>query len=59
MKIQVEIKKVYGNEVVYPVCEIAKNLAILTGKKTLTKDALRTIKILGYETEVITPSLAI
>lgn len=52
MQITVLIKSVYGNELIYPVSDNAKLLADLTGKKTLTKEALATIKKLGYEVEV-------
>jgi hypothetical protein len=57
MRITVSIKHVYGNELIYPVSENAKLLADLTGKKTLTRQALATIKKLGYEVEVETPGL--
>jgi len=48
MTITVEIKNVYGNETIYPVCDTAKKLAKLTGNKTLTLAAIQTIKELGY-----------
>ena len=53
MKIQVEIKSVYGEEKCYPVGETAETFARLTGNKTLTKAALREIASLGYEIEVV------
>ena len=43
-EIIVEIKSVYGNEVIYPVCEHAKLFAELAGTKTLTKQAVNVIK---------------
>jgi len=49
MKITVIIKNVYGNEVVYPVCEQAKLFARLAGTKTLTLESLSLITALGYE----------
>lgn len=52
MNITVEIKQVYGNETIYPVCETAKLLTKLTGNKTLTRAALETIKQLGYSIAV-------
>lgn len=52
MNITVEIKQVYGNETIYPVCETAKLLTRLTGNKTLTRAALVTIKQLGYSIAV-------
>lgn len=57
MKITVRIKSVYGNELVYPVCEHAKLLARLAGSKTLTREAIALIKQLGYSVEVETPKL--
>ena len=46
--IYVEKKNIYGNELVYPVCEKAKRFAILTGQKTLSDGAIFQIKRLGY-----------
>ena len=57
MSIIVRIKNVYGQDLVYPVCEKARHFATLTGKKTLTGYALRTIENLGFEIEVETPTL--
>jgi len=48
MTITVQIKNVYGNETVYPVCEKAKTFAALAGHKTLTRHAIAMIKALGY-----------
>jgi len=46
--ITVKIKQVYGNTVAYPVCEQARLLAQLAGTTTLTIQALKTIKALGF-----------
>ena len=46
--VYVEKKNVYGNELVYPVCEKAKRFAILTGQKTSSDGAIFQIKRLGY-----------
>lgn len=58
MSITVQIKNVYGNEVVYPVCEVARTLARLAGHKTLTSYDIQQIKQLGYtivvEQQVVT-----
>lgn len=54
-KIQVNIKNVYGQDLIYPACETAKNLTKLTGKKTLTPDAISIIKTMGFEIEVVSP----
>jgi hypothetical protein len=59
MNIVVEIKNVYGNQSVYPVCDTAKLLAHLAGTKTFTKHALDTIKKLGYSITVAQPKIEI
>jgi predicted type IV restriction endonuclease len=48
MTITVQIKNVYGNTTVYPVCEKAKIFAAMAGTKTLTLQAVAQIKLLGY-----------
>ena len=52
MTIIVEQKSHYGNIFFYPVCDRAKGFAKLAGKKTLTFEAIRLIKKLGYTIEV-------
>lgn len=53
MKIQVQIKQVYGKDTIYPICDNAKKFAALLGTKTITFKALQGIKSLGYSIEVI------
>lgn len=48
MQLTVRKKNVYGNELIYPICETAKLLATLAGRKTLTGSDIRIIKALGY-----------
>jgi len=55
MNIQVEVKSNYGSQAVYPVCNTAKLLCELARQRTLTPDAIKTIKALGYSIEVIQP----
>jgi hypothetical protein len=57
MAITVEIKSVYGNEMIYPACDKARQFAALIGTKTLTRDAIAKIKALGYEIQVKAPTL--
>ena len=57
MTITVQIKTVYGNEAIYPICDKAKQFAALVGTKTLTRDAIAKIKALGYSVEVQAPTL--
>lgn len=51
-KVYIEIKSNYGNEAIYPACDAGRLFAKLTGKKTLSRSDLTTIKHLGYEVEV-------
>lgn len=53
----VEIKNVYGNETIYPVCDDAHIFTQLTGKKTLSRTDISKIKTLGYEVQVKTQAL--
>jgi len=52
MEITVKIKNVYGNDLIYPICDTAIMLASLTGKKTFTAEHIETIKKLSYEVTV-------
>lgn len=52
MKVTVSIKNVYGNELIYPVCESAKKFASLVGKKTFSNKDIDLIKSLGYTVNV-------
>jgi len=49
MRILVERRNVYGNDMIYPKCETAKLLAKLANHATLTKHDISVIKQLGYE----------
>jgi hypothetical protein len=49
MNLIVQVKNVYGNELVYPICEKALKLCQLTGQKTFSKFAISTLKSLGYQ----------
>ena len=48
MQITIELKWNYGSCAFYPVCETSKQFALIAGTKTLTQDALRIIKMMGY-----------
>lgn len=48
LQILVEIKQVYGNKTIYPICEKGKLFAQLAGTKTLTEKQILIIKNLGY-----------
>lgn len=53
MTIKVEFKTVWGNEMIYPVCDNAKLLAKLAKQKTFTGREIEIIKQLGYKIEAI------
>ena len=59
MRIIVEVKNVYGNQVVYPICSAAVWFARIAGTKTLTLDTLNCIKALGYTVEVKQPTFEV
>ena len=50
--ITVQIKSVYGQDKIYPICDTAKLFASIAGTKTITKDALISIHQLGFKIEV-------
>ena len=51
--IKVSIKNVYGSDIIYPICDDAKEFANLAGTKSLTASAIRSIRRLGYSVEII------
>jgi hypothetical protein len=52
MSIRVLIRNVYGKEAIYPACETADTFCLLLRTRTLTRDAIRYIKALGYTVHV-------
>lgn len=59
MSITIELKWQYGNCAFYPLCETSKRFAQIAGTKTLTQDALRIIKSMGYEINQTTKEIAL
>jgi hypothetical protein len=57
MTITVTVRDIYGIPTIYPACETSKLLARLAGTKTLTRQALETIKSLGYTVTVTAPTI--
>ena len=49
MNITVEIREVYGQSKIYPVCAGAKLFADIAGTKTLLPRDIQRIQTLGYE----------
>ena len=52
MQIIVQIKNVYGEEKIYPVCDKAQAFAAIAGTRTLTLQTIKQVKKLGYRVEV-------
>lgn len=46
--LKLQIKSVYGNDLIYPICEQSKLFAQLINKKTFSYGDLRLIERLGY-----------
>ena len=53
MNIQVIIKNVYGNQLIYPKCDISKAFSNIAKTKTLSIENLKTISSMGYQVEVV------
>lgn len=52
MNIKVQIKSVFGRDVIYPACEKAEGFCKLIGQKSLTESQIQQIKALGFEVQV-------
>lgn len=57
MILQVQVKNVYGNKTIYPVCEKAKQYCDLLGTKTFTETHIRKMKEMGYEFTPVAESI--
>jgi len=51
-EIRVVVKNVYGTDKVYPYCMKARHFAEIAGTKTMTRDTLRLVQLLGYQVRV-------
>ena len=51
-EIRVTVQNVYGTDKVYPYCLKASYFADIAGTKTLTRDTLRLVQLLGYQLRV-------
>lgn len=58
MQIIIQIKNVYGKDMIYPINETAKQFAALIGTKTLTRCAISQIEKMGYSVQYETQTLA-
>lgn len=52
MEILVNMRNVYGNDLIYPICEKAKLFAAIAQSRTLSLSTIEAIKALGYRVEV-------
>ena len=52
----VKKKNVYGNELIYPVCQDAILFSCIAGTKTFCSTTIANIKKLGYKFETQAPS---
>ena len=59
MSITIELKWNYGSCAFYPVCETSNRFAQIAGTKTLTQEALRIIKAMGYKINQTTKEIAL
>lgn len=59
MQITLEVKRNYGTEHIYPVCDTATKLTALTGKRTLSHNDIKTIRALGYTITVQQPQVTL
>ena len=53
MVAEVEVRNVYGNEMIYPANFAAERFAAIAGKKTLSRSDLENIKRLGFSIEEV------
>ena len=53
MTIRVYVKHVYGKELIYPACEQANVIRMLTGTVTLTKQHIEAFKLLGHDVKLV------
>lgn len=49
MNITVEIREVYGQSKIYPVCDKAQTFADIAGTTTLLPRDIQRIQVLGFE----------
>lgn len=56
--VEIEVRSVYGNEMIFPANFAAERFAAIAGKKTLNRTDLLNIKALGFEVEQVFQKLA-
>lgn len=55
--VTVEVRNVYGNELVYPACDISLLFARIANRTTLNASILNDIVSLGYQVKTATTNL--
>jgi hypothetical protein len=55
-KVMIQVKNVYGNELLYPANETAELFTKLLGTKTFSVSQLKLIQELGFEIEQAAPN---
>jgi len=53
LQITLKTKSVYGNDLMYPVCETSQKFANLLNKKTFSHTDINIIKSLGYQITIL------
>lgn len=53
MTIDIASRSVYGNTLYYPICDRAKAVQKLTGKKTLTLSDMAALEALGVHCRIV------
>lgn len=51
--VKIQVCKVYGNDLIYPIDENAKRFATIAGKKTLSRSDVINIQLLGFKVEQV------
>tara|TARA_R110002049_G_C8708325_1_gene523690 strand:+ start:132 stop:305 length:174 start_codon:yes stop_codon:yes gene_type:complete len=57
MKLSIQVKSVYGRELVYPFCKQSQLLAQLLNVKTFSEFHIGKLKALHYEFETVTNTI--
>ena len=52
MELLIEVRSVYGNEMIYPANDAARTFAKIAGTKTLKRDTLKAAQSLGFTIKV-------
>jgi len=53
LQITLKTKNVYGNDLIYPMCETSEKLAKLINKKTFSNTDINIIESLGYKITIL------